>query len=338
MPSRGTGIAEELAVTPRLAAAVRSVAATVILSGTLVGCAPPIKSTATHPIKPDELAAFWAPVEPRSRNLFHGVGGPDLAPDGDVEYEILQRDLAGYSTTFDVRDPAGRKWSVKIGPEAQSEVAASRIVWAMGYPQVPSYYLPRWRWRWPDRDQHGSEGPARFRPKVDAFDTKGTWSWHQNPFVGTQPYRGLLVLMMVLNSTDLKDDNNAMVEDRTHSHRAPVYVVKDLGATFGETGSHNPRRNDPDAFEREPFLRGVTGDGRVRFAFRGAHRELLHEIRAADVAWTCRRLARLTDEQWHDAFKAAGQPPDVAERFIARVRQKIDEGLALAHGAPEATR
>jgi hypothetical protein len=234
-----------------------------------------------------------------------------------------------------VKDPAGRRWSVKIGPEAQSEVTASRIVWALGYPQLPSYYLPRWRWQWPERKQQGSEGPARFRPKVAAFDQDGTWAWHQNPFVGSRPYRGLLVLMMVLNSTDLKDDNNALVRDRRAGHHATTYVVKDLGATFGDTGSHNPARNDVAAFEKHPFLRGTTGDGRVRFAFRGRHGELLHDIRPADVAWTCERLAKLTDTQWEAAFRAAGQPPDVAARFIARMRQKIDEGLALARGARE---
>jgi hypothetical protein len=321
--SRGTTIADELSVTQRMARTVASAVVGVLV----VGCAPPIRRTTPHPPAPDELAAFWEPVEPSSRNLFYGVGGRELVPDPDAQYEILERDLRGYSTTFDVRDPGGREWSVKIGPEAQSEVTASRITWAIGYRQVPAYYLPRWTWRWPDREREGSEGPARFRPKVDAFDTDGTWSWHQNPFVGTRQYRGLLVLMMILNSTDLKDDNNALVIDHRRGGRS--YVVKDLGATFGTTGIHNPARNDVDEFERHPFLEEVTDDGRVRFAFRGRHGELLEGIRAQDVRWTCERLSRLTAAQWRDAFRAAGQPPDVTDRFVARLREKIAEGLAL---------
>ncbi len=303
-----------------------------------VGCAPPIRSTVDHPLTAAEMAPFWENVDPTSRDLLYGVGGPRLTPDPDADYEITERDLRGFSTTFDVKDPAGRRWSVKIGPEAQSEVTASRIVWAMGYPQLPSYYLPRWRWHWPERKQQGSEGPARFRPKVDAFHQDGIWSWHQNPFVGTRPYRGLLVLMMILNSTDLKDENNALVREKRTGHEGTTYVVKDLGATFGDTGSHNPVRNDAAAFEAHPFLHGVSDDGRVRFVFRGRHRELLQDIRPADVGWTCERLARLTDAQWQAAFRAAGQPPEVAARFIARVHQKIDEGLALARGAGGARR
>ena len=74
------------------------------------------------------------------------------------------------------------------------------------------------------------EGPARLRPDLEWLDNRGIWSWSKNPFVGTQPYRGLLVLMMVLNSTDLKDDNNTLYFARRPPTR-PVfwYAVKDLG-------------------------------------------------------------------------------------------------------------
>jgi len=37
----------------------------------------------------------------------------------------------------------------------------------------------------------------------------------------------------------------------------------------------------------------------------------------------------LTDEQWRDAFRAGGFPPQTADRFIRRMKQKIDEGLSL---------
>jgi hypothetical protein len=309
-----------------------------VLTAGVAACAPPIRSTATHPLTAEELARFWEDVDPAGRDLFYGIGGSKLVPDPDAEYEIIERDLRGYSTTFDVKDRSGREWSVKIGPEAQSEVTASRIVWAAGYPQLPSYYLPRWRYTWPDRKQEGSEGPARFRPKVDAFDSQGVWSWHQNPYVGTRPYRGLLVLMMILNSTDLKDDNNALVLRKHDGRTSTTYVVKDLGATFGDTGIHNPARNDVEAFEKHAFLRGVGGDGHVQFAFKGRHGELLRDIRPADVRWMCSRLSRLSDKQWDAAFRAAGQPPEVTARFIARLRAKIQEGLALPRESGESER
>ena len=82
----------------------------------------------------------------------------------------------------------------------------------------------------------------------------------------------------------------------------------------------------------------MSGDGHAEFAFRGGHRELLHGITREDVGWMCERLARLTDRQWEEAFAAAGQPPDVAARFIAKLHQKIDEGRAFAREKGGGTR
>jgi hypothetical protein len=40
-------------------------------------------------------------------------------------------------------------------------------------------------------------------------------------------------------------------------------------------------------------------------------------------------LKQLTDEQWADAFRAGGFSKSIADRFIRRMKQKIDEGLAV---------
>src|SRR4030095_14173384 len=112
--------------------------------------------------------------------------------------------------TYRVKDQRQREWNVKIGPEAQTEVVASRIVWGLGYHQVPSYFVERWI------SVTGTKGDllggARFRPHEMGLKSRGTWSWQQNPFVGTPQYKGLLVLMMILNSTDLKNDNNELYD------------------------------------------------------------------------------------------------------------------------------
>lgn len=51
-----------------------------------------------------------------------------------------------------------------------------------------------------------------------------------------------------------------------------------------------------------------------------------------DVVWTCRLLARLSDVQWHDAFRAAGYADDHARRFVTKIKSKVAEGLRLAEG------
>jgi hypothetical protein len=273
------------------------------------------------------LAEFWEDVNPRSRDLFHGVAGREVQPDPKAIYTVKTTDTTGFSISYDVEDESGGEWSVKIGDEAQSEVTASRIVWAMGYQQPPNAYLARWHWR--EGEARRLENGGRFRPKLPTLKNAGIWSWHENPFVGTQAYRGLLVLMMILNSTDLKDDNNTVYERRTGERLVGRwYAVKDLGATLGTTGRIDPKRNDIEAFEPHGFITGVRG-GRVKFAFRGRHQELLRVITPEDVAWMCNRLARLTPAQWSDAFRAGGYDEALAARFIRRIQQKIAEGQAL---------
>ena len=299
------------------------------LGSLLQACAPAIRSTAKAPLTSSQMTEFWQDVDPAERgDLRHGVGGRRLQPDPNVVYEAIQKDTSGFSDGYDVRDPKGLEWSVKIGDEAQSEVVASRLVWAMGYHQPPVYYLPQWRVRYAGRVLR--EGPGRFRPKLSTLENVGDWSWHQNPFVGSQPYRGLLVLMMIINSTDLKQSNNALYEKREDGRRVERwYTVKDLGASFGTTGVLYPKRNDIGSFEEHQFVDYVSDDGRVRFAYRGRHDEILRELAVPDVRWMCDRLALLSNDQWNQIFEAAGHPPEITRRYIAKLQAKIAEGRAL---------
>ena len=290
-------------------------------------CTPSMHRTADHPSAGAELAELWVDPGATPRNLAEGPGGA-TPPATDARLEILSRDTGGYSITYVVSDAGGHRWHAKIGPEARTEVVMSRIVWALGYHELPSYFVERWI-----GVEHGRGqlfGGARFRPHEDGLRSRGTWEWQRNPFVGDRPFNGLIVLMMVLNSTDLKNDNNGVydVAGPPREGAARWYVVKDLGASLGETGRFDPRRGDIDAFEREPFITGVE-HGRVRFGYRGRHQEILSGITPEDVRWTCSRLAKLTDEQYRTAFRAGNFGVEETGRYIRRIRQKIEEGLAL---------
>jgi hypothetical protein len=291
---------------------------------------PEVKQTGGGRPSNAEAAQLWVDPGGQTRNLFDGVGGNVARPQRDQKFQVLDVDTRGYSITYRVRDARGAEWNVKIGPEAQTEVVSSRLVWALGYHQIPSYFVERWT-----ADDDGKQqvlGGARFRPRLKdiGFDGKGTWSWQQNPFVGTRSYNGLLALMMILNSTDLKNENNEVyeVERGQREEARRWYVVKDLGASLGETGRFDPRRGYIDGFEREPFVLGVE-NGFVRFAFRGRHQELLQRIAIADVKWISGRVLKITDAQFKDAFRAGGYDDVVTSRYIARIRQKAQEGLAL---------
>jgi hypothetical protein len=288
-----------------------------------------IKSTLPGPPSAEQMAELWNPPE-AGRDLFHGVGGKGLAPDPALRYKVIEIKRSGYSRGYTVKDPADREWSVKFPPEASTETAASRILWGIGYHQPPIYYLASWNAE--KATSPNPQLPARFRekkPDLHGLDAGDAWSYYQNPFVGTHELNGLLVLQAMLGNSDLKAPQNVVYKLKDPFEGARRwYVARDLGQTFGRTGVLDAPRGDPAVFEQTPFITGVAG-GKVHFDYRGRHRVLFQNISPADVRWICTKLSRLTDAQWRDAFRAGGFAPSVGDRFIRRMKQKIDEGLAL---------
>jgi hypothetical protein len=174
------------------------------------------------------------------------------------------------------------------------------------------------------------EPGGRFRLDDPSLQELDSWRWQRNPFVGTRPLQGLLVILHVFNNTDLKDSNNSVYEVRMGNRTEHRYVVRDLGASLGDTGLFAVKRNDITRFERHPFTLGID-EGRVRFAYRGTQSTLYRDrITVDELQWATTLLGRLSDAQWHDAFRAGGYQAEIGQRFIARIKSKIDEGERLS--------
>jgi hypothetical protein len=166
------------------------------------------------------------------------------------------------------------------------------------------------------------------------------WSWYENPFLDTRPFKGLVVINVLLNNWDWKTSNNKIYEVTAAGATRRMYIVRDLGASLGKTAyppllSWLPMkqvkqgsRNDVEDFESQGFIKRVEGD-RVEFFYRGIHDELIDTVSKADVVWATQLLARLSDDQWQDAFRAAGYSAHIAGRYITKIKAKIREGLAL---------
>jgi hypothetical protein len=285
-----------------------------------------------------DVAQLWVePLDLESRDLFYGVGGASLAPDRSAVYELIAVDNSGYSAGYDVRDPQGTQWSVKLGIEAQPELVASRVLWALGYHQPLVYVLTDWTLA---QEKQLPQGLARFRREPPDQKVGAEWSWYENPFVTTQAFRGLVVASLILNNWDWKTSNNKIYDVVEGDRVRRMYVVRDLGASLGKTSfpallkwtpfraMAQGSRNDIGDFEEQGFIRSVE-DGRVRFDYRGIHTPLVNMVTVDDVVWTCNRMARISDGQWRDAFRAAGYEDAEQQRYIAKLKSKISEGLAL---------
>jgi hypothetical protein len=312
--------------------AVKSAAS--VLVAAAVACAPTLRSTGVQPPTAAEVAQLWhGPADLEARDLFHGPGGVENVPPSGAAWRFKSVDTTGFSRGYDVIGPDGREWDVKLGLEAQTEVLASRILWAVGYHQPPTYFVNDWRLQdAPGIDASHPQPSARFRADVPGMKAAGEWSWYDNPFAGTRPFRGLIILNVLLGNWDLKGTNNRLYEsvDATEGAAKRWFVVRDLGATFGKSRGYFPgTRNAPRDYEQQKFITGVR-NGYVQFAYGGRHKGLVESIAPADVVWICERLDRLTDRQWDDAFRAAGYIEEARVRILTTIERHIKQGLALA--------
>ena len=299
-------------------------ASTVRCAGTVRPAAPPVSIP---------MSAWWeAPAGLGDRALFYGPWGRQYAPDPAAEYTFVRPKVGGFNPGVVVHDPQGREWHVKQpsrshGDEGPAEVVLSRVLSALGYHQPPVYYLPSFTMR--DGSGVHTERGGRFRLDDSSMKDQGEWSWQQNPFVGQRPYQALLVILLMFNSSDLKNSNNTLYHVTRGGPSVEWYVVRDLGDALGRTGRFAPQRNNLEVFAQTRFITGVR-DGFVQFDYHGLHQELVrNRITPGDVKWAARLVGGLTDRQWHDAFEAGGYAPGPAAQFIDILRHRIADARRI---------
>ena len=285
--------------------------------------------------KAEPLTALWkAPADLQSQDLFNGPWGSQDAPGPNAVFTFIRPKKGGVNPGVVVRDRLGRTWHVKHGnpkrgDEPPVEVTLSRILSAVGYHQPPVYYLPSFRMT--QESLTHVEPAGRFRLSDPSMRDLGSWQWEQNPFVGTRPLHGLLVILMVFNSFDLKDSNNTIYEVQQGGRAERWYVMRDLGGALGETGRvFGNERNNIEKFERSSNLFRRVRDGHVEVDYEGKQENLIRAwITAADVRWALTLLGSLSNRQWDDAFRAGGYEPGLRARFIRKIRARIAEGQRL---------
>jgi hypothetical protein len=81
------------------------------------------------------------PTDLESRNLLIGAGGDEMKPDIS-RVTFIEQKSGGYSTKYRVKDAKGNEWVAKIGKEAQTDTAANRLLWALGYETEIAYLIP----------------------------------------------------------------------------------------------------------------------------------------------------------------------------------------------------
>lgn len=282
---------------------------------------------------PTGTPVLWRePADIRSRDLLLGPGGQEMKPDLS-RVTFIKEETGGYSKKYRVKDGRGRVWVAKIGKEAQSETAAVRLVWAVGYVSEINYLAPR-----VTIDTKGTFENVRFEARPENVDRLDEWKWIDNPFAGKRELQGLKVLMALMENWDLKDANNRVLWVKGSGGNELRYIVSDLGTTFGKTGGQNSpmaffrsikgSRNEPKDYVSDAFVKTVEGNF-VRLDYDGKNADLMRNITIADAKWIGNWLSRLSDRQLQDAFKAANYTNEEVRMLAEAVRKRINELVNL---------
>ncbi len=302
-----------------------------------------------------QSAILWKdPTDLETRDLFYGSGGEKRAPRGTTLI-FEEEDRKGSNPKLVVRDEGGVKWKLKVGPEARPETSATRFVWALGFLTTDNYLVPQVQiQQLPAHLHRGRElfldGDAvlnvRLKRNPDGYEKAGIWRWKDDPFFSTREYNGLRVLMAVLNNWDLKDVNNEVLERKKGKDSdAPqrLYVVSDLGDSFGGTHfnfRYNHSKGNLESYRHSKFITHVTPEyvsfsaparpsmvwmifDPPQFFSRLPLESLGRRIPRADAKWMGSLLARLSDKQIRDAFRAGGFSKDEIDGFASVVESRI---------------
>lgn len=269
---------------------------------------------------------LWEDVDSSSLDLYNGPGGVAMKPDLR-KVIFVKEDTQGHNKKYRIKDAKGRIWVAKFGSEAQPETAAVRLLYGLGYKTEINYLVPTLK-----IPGKGTFKNARLEARPENVERLDEWKWKDNPFVGTNEFQGLKIMMVFLTNWDLLDLQNKVLRVDNGGVIEHQFIISDLGATFGKLGNNNlpfffrlgRKTNDPGTWYEAGFVSGVK-DGLIDFDFKGKGRSLMDDITVEQGHWLATRLTQLSDTQLDDAFRAANYGPEDIKLLRQGVRERTNE-------------
>lgn len=269
----------------------------------------------------------WVHTDIPSMNLRVGPSGPgSFEPGTTISCDHSDKKLSGRSPKFVCLLPGGEELKVKYGGdngEVYGEVAASRLLWALGFGADGMYSV-----RVICRGCPAAIGgiardngdriidPAAVELKKPGEELADQWSWDElekvNESAGGAPIAhrdALKLLAVLLQHSDSKPQQERLIcleggEDRCGQ---PLMMINDLGITFGRANTFN--LNTPGSmslieWKKLPIWKdGARCVGNLSGSFTGTLKNPV--ISEAGRQFLASLLVQLSDEQLRDMFAAA---------------------------------
>ena len=280
-----------------------------------------------------------------TRDLFWGTGNAEQAP--KPPFTFVSEDDSGTKPKVEVTDASGMSWTAKFasesktGSEVHAEIAASRLVWALGYFVEEHYYVARGtiagvpgalRKRTtlviaPD----GSFKESRFEREPAEIERGPRWDLENNPFTGSRELSGLEMLAMLLNNWDARPGNTRILRVPVANGIEDRFVLSDLGTAFGKISGRPTRWNLTD-YKNSDFIRGISGDALV--FCHGLDMQPPLSVPLEHARWFSDLASRLTSKQVRKAFEASGAKRHEIEGFSKVVMARIAQLSGILGGRP----
>jgi len=277
-------------------------------------------------LPPTGKSVMWEQVNIGQRNLFLGPGGTSMQPNLS-KITFIEEEKEGYNKKYRIKDGSGRVWVAKLGRESQSETAAVRLLWALGYKTEVNYLVPSIT-----IPGKGTFKNVRLEARPENIERLETWKWKDNPFINAKEFQGLKIMMVFLNNWDIVDVQNKILLVDGKNGKELQYIISDLGATFGKLGNNNlplfyrlgRSISKPSDYIKSGFIKKVE-NGKIELAYKGKNRSIFRNITVGQARWLADLLLQLNDKQIEDAFRAANYSPADLKIFKQAVRNRIAE-------------
>lgn len=291
------------------------------------------------------MAQVWVPVNTATLDLKAGPPMPGAFPPGEtITCDYFQKDSGGKTPKFWCRVSETDEVKVKYGQdngEVYAEVAATRLVWALGFGadgMYPVKVVCRGCSPEPFKDPKASGAKANagtshtFDPAVverpmagDVMETSKDSGWGWIDLNSVDQTRGgapvahrdaLKLLAVFMQHTDTKpaqqkllclDKSKGLPASTDGSCKHPVMMLSDLGKTFGKANAFN--KDNPGAVNLKAWAdadiwrgdKGCVGD--MDQSFTGTLDR--PKISEAGRKFLADLLMQLSDQQIRDLFEVS---------------------------------
>jgi len=320
-----------------LAVALGAVVSFALLNGSVAISSDKDRISAEARLVAIRRAQVWARTDVPSMDLKAGPQGPGaFGPGQTVTCDYVEKKMSGRSPKFTCALTPDDEVKVKYGRtngEVYGEVAASRLLWALGFgadrmypvrvicrgcPTDPDAYLK-------DRQEQVTFDPAAIERereglKLETHEDSG-WSWAELDLVeetvggAPQSHRDALKLLAVmLQHTDSKPAQQRLMcapgEDISEDGEPCLHtfmMISDLGLTFGQANLLN--RGPVGSVNLEQWSRAPVWADRKRCIGNVSQSQTgtLNRPRIGEAGrrFLADLLVQLSDAQLHDLFEGA---------------------------------